>query len=71
MKLPVNEIIDEVYETIKEKDFDEAYPVLQRKLGKFSAKYSKELVIEALLQLSLILSKRLYYCEQKLKSKEV
>ncbi len=67
MKAPVNEIIDEVYEIIKEKDFNVAYPQLQQILGSYANKYSKELVIDALLQLSLILGKRLYYCEKKLK----
>ena len=64
MKAPINEIIDEVYETIKDKQFYIAYPEAQRKLGQYTAKYSKELVIDALLQLSLILAERLYHCEK-------
>ncbi len=66
MKAPINEIIDEVYKVIKEKDFNVAYPQLQQILGSYASKYSKELVIDALLQLSLILGYRLYHCEKKL-----
>lgn len=69
MKTPINEIIDDVYETIKDKQFHTAYPEAQRKLGQYTAKYSKELVIDALLQLSLILAERLHHCDKK--SKEV
>ena len=69
MDNPTKKIIDEIYEVVKREDFPTAYPKLQKICGDFAIKYSKELLIDALIQFSIIMGKRLYHCEEKLKDK--
>jgi hypothetical protein len=67
MKLPLNEIIDKIYEHVKTVEVERGVESLMKVCGSLEVNYSNALVIEALCWLVVVLNKRLEYAEKKLK----
>ena len=70
MRIVLNEIIDELYEAVKECEIESGVQPVMRRLGKLKGRYSESLLLEGLAWVAFTLHKRLTAAEAKLKKLE-
>ena len=70
MKILLNEIVDEIYQIVKNTEVHGVFEKLERTIGSLSAKYSKHVVISALCWAFVTEFLRRESCEKKLKEAE-